>query len=377
MKKMLFLGQIAATLLLPSPRRLGPTGTYDLEWLKKQRDKKLNTIRPGELETIAFTELAAHNRRASQMIAAYAVRAERRDGVDATGQSLNGEMTEVDEYGRSRTQTNHRPGEIWLPLRRFQFAAGYTADFFRKRTAGDFVTVLENAQAGHRNRLIREIRDRLFSPFNYDFEDFLVDNKVFNVKALYNNDGTVPPTNANLINFTGGHTHYLGFTQWSADNVRTVIGTVREHSENGRVEFHVAAANEGNVRALPGFAPATDIEVRVSVNETVATRALDTRNPSNRFIGRFDGVDVWVKPWVFDGYGCAIDPDNPPLAIRHPDDAEDEGLRPIGSITTFPLQSDYWGAEFGIGTRRRGGAAVAQFNAPANGTYVDPTGRNW
>jgi hypothetical protein len=152
---------------------------------------------------------------------------------------------------------------------------------------------------------------------------------------------------------------------------------VREHTDSGQVEVHIAGINEGTVRTFPGFAPATDVQLNVSVNQTTAARALDTRNTSNRFIGRFDGVDVHVKPWIFDNYACAVDVADPALGIRHPDDVQDEGLRPIGQIVTFPLQSEYWGAEFGIGARRRGGAAVAQFNAAAANTYTDPTGRNW
>lgn len=362
---------------ISSKLRTGPTGTYDLAWLKSQRDPRLTALPLDQVQRIVATELAAHNTRAQQMVAAYAVRAPTRDGVDATGQSLTGEMTEVDEYGRARTQTNGKAGSLDFPLRRYQFAAGFTADFFRKRTGADLVSVLENAQAAHRKQLVKEIRDRLFSPFNYEFDDFLVDGKTLNVKGLYNADGATPPVSPNLVTFNAEHSHYLAFTSLSEGNLRQLINSVREHTDSGQVEVHISAANEGGVRGLAGFAPATDILVRVGTDETVATRALDTRNTSNRFIGRFDGVDAFVKPWVFDNYACAIDTAEAVLGIRHPADREDEGLRMVGQIATFPLQSEYWGAEFGVGVRRRGGAAVAQFNAETAGVYEDPTGRNW
>lgn len=380
MKKMFFLGHIGALLASAAsatPRRLGPTGTYDLEWLRNQRTNRLNTLSQAELERVVTTELAAHNRRAEQMIAPYAVRVDRRDGVDATGSLLTGTMTRVDEYGRARTQTTGRPGDTAFPLERFQFAVGFTADFFRKRTGADLVASLENAQAAHRKQLVAEIRDRLFSPFNYDFQDFLTDGKVINVKALYNNDGSTPPDSPNLVSFGSTHNHYLGFVGWTADNFRALINAVREHTDSGQVEAHIAATNEGDVRNFEGFAPAQDIEVTVNANTSVATRSLDTRNTTNRFIGRFDGVSVFVKPWVFDDYACAVDVSDPVLGIRHPDDREDEGLRLVGQITTFPLQSDYFGAEFGIGVRRRGGAAIADFGATTPGVYRDPTGRSW
>lgn len=379
MKKFLFMGALGAVItqsLIAKPR-LGPTGTYDLEWLKNQRNGRVISLPLAEVQRIVNTELAAHNTRANAMVAPYAVRVDRRDGVDATGQSLTGTMEEVDEYGRARTQTTGRPGEVYFPLRRNQFSAGFTSDFFRKRNGADLVAVLENAQAAHRKALVKEIRDRLFSPFNYDFEDFMTDKKVFNVKGLYNNDGTVPPLSANLASFTGTHSHYLGFTSWTEANFRSLVNTVREHTDSGQVEVHIAATNEGQVRGFASFAPAIDLQTTAGSAQTTANRGLDTRNTSNRFVGRFDGVDVWVKPWVFDNYACAVDVSDPVLGIRHPDDVEDEGLRPIGSIATFPLQSEFWGAEFGIGVRRRGGAAIAQFNSATPGVYVDATNRDW
>lgn len=81
-----------------------------------------------------------------------------------------------------------------------------------------------------------------------------------------------------------------------------------------------------------------------------------------------------VRPWIYENYVAAVDISDPVLGIRHPDDREDEGLRMIGQIATFPLQSEYWGAEFGIGVRRRGGAAMAQLGASR---YTDPTGKRW
>lgn len=376
MKKYLFLGALGIIAAAPSTtRRMGPTGTYDLQTLRNNRRDRLSTLPLDEVTRVVQTELAAHNRRAGEMIGAYAMRVSTRDSVDATGQLLTGEMFEVDEYGRAPTQITGRPGETYFPLRRYQFAAGFTADFLRKRTPADLVAVLENAQAAHRRELIRQIQHRIFSPFNYDFEDFLADGKVFNVKAFYNGDGVIPPAGVNMQPMKADHNHYMAFSGLTADNLRQVINNTREHSDSGQVEVHISAVDEGAVRNLEGFAPATDIQVTVNGGGSVtANRPLDTRNVGNRFIGRFDGVDVYVKPWVYDHYAAAVDMGSPALGIRHPDDREDEGLRMIGQIATFPLQSDYWGAEFGIGVHRRGGVTVAQFNASQ---YTDPTGRIW
>lgn len=376
MKKYLFLSSVLA-IAAAVPRRAGVTGTYDLAWLRVNYDRRLRDLDLNQLQTVVDTELAAHNERANAMVAAFATRVDKRETVDASGTNLTGTMTEVDEYGRARTQIAGVAGDVAFPLRRYQFTAGYTADFFRKRTAQDFVEILDNAQAAHRKELVKQIRDRLFSPLNYSFEDFLTDKKAVNIKGLFNADGTVPPVSPNLVSFDGTHTHYLGFTALTAPNLSALIATVREHGDDTNVEVHLAQAQEAAVKALPGFAPVMDVQLQVTTTTTVAVGALNTANPANRKIGRYDGADVFVKPWVFDNYGVAIDVNSQPLGIRHPDDVADEGLRPIGQIITFPLQSDFWGAEFGIGTRNRRGAAVAQFNSGTPGVYTDPTGRSW
>ncbi|WP_157463366.1 hypothetical protein [Deinococcus pimensis] len=372
--KFLFLA--TSLLIAATPRRLGPTGTHDLDWLKNQRDRTVMQLDPAAVNRIVDTELAAHNRRADAMVGTFAARVDDRTGVDSTRMSLTGEMVEVDEYGRARTQITHRAGDVAFPLRRYQFANGFTADFLRKRTGADVAAALENAQAAHRKTLVREIRDRIFSPVNYDFEDFLVDRKVLKIVAAYNGDNTVPPMSPNMREFAGTHSHYMAFAGFTASALDALIDNVAEHTDNAAIEVHLAPAQEAAARALPGFAPTVDTNIRVSVNDTIATAPLNTRNTGNRQIGRYRGADIWIKPWVFDGYGYALDTAaaTPPLGLRVPDDVADQGLRLIGQIATFPLQSDYLGAEFGFGFRNRSSIAVAYFGG---NVYVDPTNRDW
>lgn len=358
---------------LSGPVRLGVTGTYDLEWLKAQRGTPVVKLPQAEVERIVETELTAHNARAEQMIAAYAERVSSRDGVDATGQLLTGEMERADENSRVRTQVNVAPQPAYFPLDRYQASVGFTADFLREATGNDLVLRLENAQARHRGSLIRAISERLLSPFSYQFQDYMDDNKLFTVNALYNADGVQPPVNGNLVSFNGTHTHYTGFTALTEANFRAVLNNVREHTD-GNVELHVAAADEGTIRTFPGFTAAIDAQIIPGSGVTTTRRSVGT-NPNNRYIGRFEGADVLVKPWIPDHYAVAEDMDNPALGIRG--GRRGIGLYLAGTIATFPLQSDYLQADFGVGVRRRGAAAVAQFNSAAAGQYTDPTNAFW
>lgn len=364
MKKMFYLS---------GPIRIGNTGTHDLEWLKSQRGTPVVKLDTAEVERIVNTELTAHNTRAEQMIASYAEVVTNRDGVDATGQLLAGEMERADENSRVRTQVNSAPQPAYFPLDRYQASVGFTADFLREASGSDLVTRLEGAQARHRGSLVRAIAERLLSPFSYQFQDYMTDNKVFTVNALYNADGTQPPVNGNLVAFTGDHSHYMGFTQYTEANFRALLNNVREHT-NGAVELHVAAADEGTIRTFAGFTPAVDAQIVAGSGVTTTRRALGT-NPNNRYIGRFEGADVLVKPWVPDHYAIAEDMTNPALGIRG--GRRGIGLYLAGSIATFPLQSEYMQADFGVGVRRRGAAAVAQFNSAQAGQYTDPTNAIW
>lgn len=360
-------------IYMSGPVRFGTTGTYDLEWLKSQRGTPVVRLPTAEVERIVATELAAHNARAEQMISAYAEPVATRDGVDATGQLLSGEMERADENSRVRTQVNGKPSETNFPLERFQVAAGFTADFLRERTGYDLVLRLEMSTARHRNTLIKLIAERLLSPFNYEFQDSLVDDKVLRIKALYNADGIVPPVSGNLVKFDGTHSHYMGFTGYTEANFRALLNNVREHTD-GNVELHVAAADEGTIRTFPGFTPAVDAQIIAGSGLTTTRRAAGT-NPNNRYIGRFEGADVLVKPWVPDHYAIAEDMTNPALGIRG--GRNGTGLYLAGTIATFPLQSEYMQSEMGVGVKRRGAAAVAQFNAAQAGEYTDPTNALW
>lgn len=359
-------------IYMSGPVRFG-TGTYDLEWLKNQRSGSIMQLPLVEVERIVNTELAAHNARAEQMISSYAQVVTARDGVDATGQLLSGEMERADENSRVRTQVHSKPGEVYFPLERFQVSAGFTADFLRAATGAELTARLAASTARHRNTLIKLIGERLLSPFTYESQDVLVDNKILSIKALYNGDGVVPPAGTNLTSFSGTHSHYLGFTSFTEVNLRKLLNTVREHTD-GNVELHVAAIDEGTLRTFASFTPALDAQIIAGSGLSTTRRAQGT-NPNNRYIGRFDGADVCVKPWVPDHYAVAQDMDNPALGIRG--GRNGIGLYLAGQIATFPLQSEYMNADLGVGVRSRGAAAVGQFNAAVAGEYTDPTSAPW
>jgi hypothetical protein len=359
-----------------APRAAGRTGTYDLRDLQNVTNQTVIQFGLDDVQAAVQEELAIHNAQLNDMVGTLVSAAPSRIVADASGLLLDGEMREVDEYGRVATQKTGAPEQIGLPIRRYQFGVGFTGDFLQRATPAQVAVGTFNAESADRRKTIQLIRNTLFNPFNSSFYDFLRDNMELKTKALYNADGTAPPLGPNAETFDGTHNHYMGFAAFNAAALDALILNVAEHTNNARIEVYLNVAQEAAVRGFTNFTPAVDPNVIVSVNQQVTVQRLDTGRQNNRMIGRYNGADIWVKSWIFPNYGAAVDVNAAvkPIARRDPV-GEDSiigqpGLRMVGTIVTFPLQSEYWGREVGYGVRNRGAAAVAQFN---NATYTDPT----
>ncbi|SMB93318.1 hypothetical protein [Deinococcus hopiensis] len=374
------LSLLGVTLAMASSPRRAPirTGTYDLRDLQNVTNQTVIQFGLEDVQASVQAELAVHNNQINDMVGNLVQAAPSRIVADASGILLEGEMREVDEYGRVATQKTGAPPQIGIPMRRFQFGVGFTGDFLARATPAQIAVSTYNAEAADRRKTIQLIRNTLFNPTNSTFYDFLRDNMELPVKALYNNDGTAPPLGPNGETWDGTHSHYMGFSAFTAANLNALILNVAEHTNNARIEVYINVAQEEAVRGFSGFTPAVDPNVIVSVNQTVTVQRLDTGRQNNRMIGLFNGAEIWVKSWIFPNYAAAVDTNAAvkPIARREPT-GEDAvvgapGLRMVGTIVTFPLQSEYWGREVGYGVRNRGAAAVAQFNGTP-GTYADPT----
>lgn len=370
---------LMGSVLATQPRRGPRTGTYDLRDLQNVTTQTVVQFGLENVQAAVQAELAVHNTLMGDMTSLLVSPVSNRIVPDASGILFDGEMREVDEYGRVATQKTGQPEQIGVPLRRYQFGVGFTGDFLNRATPAQVALSTFNAEAADRRNNIQLIRNTLFNPTNTTFSDFLRDNMELKVKALYNNDGTVPPIGPNAESFNSSHNHYMGFTAFNAANLNALILNVAEHTNDARIEVYLNVAQEAAVRAFEGFTPAVDPQIIVNAQTNVTVARLNTGRQNNRLIGRFNGADIWVKSWVFPNYAAAVDANAAvkPLGRREPT-GEDSvvgspGLRMVGTIVTFPLQSEYWGREVGYGVRNRGAAAVAQFNAAQAGVYEDPT----
>ncbi len=113
----------------------------------------------------------------------------------------------------------------------------------------------------------------------------------------------------------------------------------------------------------------------------------DPQNTYDRFLGMFDGAEVWVKPWMPAGYLWAYDPTQPkPLQVRVPkagplpsttvSGATSMGgsdLRLVLQFDQFPFQAQAMVRDYGISASGERWNGVAMYLNSVS-SYTTPSG---
>ncbi|MBA2412275.1 MAG: hypothetical protein H0V63_05550 [Burkholderiaceae bacterium] len=353
------------------------TGTHDVSSLFAARLSSVPDFSQQNLATVQRLlddELAGHNRVMEEMLGELADVTT--DRIRTYGSTQGGSMVETDEYGRAPTQ-KEAPGEtLGFPLKRFQYAVGWTDVWFDIHKPIDMAVAVAGAQSAHRQRVAWDIKNALFQSANYTFTDHLVDNVVVGgtngVKRLLNADSTTIPVSPSGTTFTGSsHTHYVGEASYTAAFLTTEIANVTEHGHTADMRVYINSAQETATRAFTGFVAYVESRVQNLTAGLVAVgRSLDVNAPiDNRAIGLFGGAEVWIKPWVPANYVFIFDAAGPkPLVFRQRDQTVLQGLRLKATNRAFPLEAEFFVAEYGISAWNRTNGSVLYI---ANATYAD------
>jgi len=346
------------------------TGTYAISDLLAARFTTAKTYGLNIIADILRADLAAHNALVSSMLSDLC-----EVGTDArrmTGGVNDSYMTEVDEFGRVATQKYVGGQEVGFPLRYFQYAAGWTRKFLENATPADLATRQIDAEKAHLREIQRQIKKALLSNANYTFVDFLVDNTSIYVKRLINADNTVIAPGPNGESFDGAsHNHYVASETFTAAILLDLIDNVVEHGHGSSIRMYINTAEETAIRAFTEFTPYLDPRISYGANINVANKSLDISRLDNRAIGIFGAAEVWVKSWipanyifVFDvGDSCKL------LYFRHRSPTA-SNLTLAAEFDTFPLQAEYFEAEFGIGVWTRTNGALLY---KGGSSWVNPT----
>jgi hypothetical protein len=350
-------------------------GTYDISQLLDTRFDSVSAIEFG-MDTLAETvqrDLDAHNAVVNEMVRELAEPTT--DRLRTYGTGATGEMIEVDEFGRSETQTSAPGSNVSFPLRLFQYGIGWTKKYMERATVRDIALQTNAAQKAHLRRLRYDIKRALFFSANYTYNDHLVDRVNLSVKRLVNADSATIPDGPDGGTFTASsHTHYNGASSLDTTAADALITDLIEHGHGSNVMIAINFADVGGWEGLSGFVKATPVYVATNAYNVATTAArTDPANQYNRLVGYYGGAAVWVKPWGIDNYPFAWDAGaaDKPLAFRQRNVAAPlQGLRVAAELDTYPLYAKYFEAEFGFGVWTRTNGVVLKTD---NATYADPT----
>lgn len=347
------------------------TGTNDISTLLATRNQSVADYGLTNIQPILAAELAAHNQIVTMLLndlAEFTTDRQRKYGV-----SVQGDMYEVDEYGRAPTQVA-KPGDtVAFPLKMFQYAIGWTQKWMDLHTPADMAIATQAAERAHLRMITRELKKAFMLSSNYTFNDFLVDGVDLSVKRLVNADSASIPEGPNNETFDGStHTHYLARAGGSlaASDLTSLINTVIEHGYGINVKLAISTTDETTVRALSGFTAYPDPRI-VYRNTDTPGQTLDISRLNNRAIGIFGGAEIWVKSWMPANYAFCWDSGSPrPLVYRQRTNASVQGLRIAATNNIYPLYAQYMEAEFGVGVWTRTNGAMLYFGGSS---YTDPS----
>lgn len=343
------------------------TGAFSIDQLLATNFQSVAEFGRDNIQAVLAADITAHNAIYTDMV--NGICEVTQDLQRVYGASQNGEMVEVDEFGRIQTQKPNLGADVAFPMKKLMYAVGWTRDWMMQNTPADMAMKVDGAKKAHLVAMQNAIRDAIFIPTNRTVIDRHVANVSLGVKAFLNADGDPIPDGPNGETFDGAtHTHYLANAGLTNQEVVDLIETVVEHGHGQGVVLAIARGNETAVRALTDFEPYVD--ARLVTQEGTPMQRLDNSRIDNRAIGIFQSAEVWVKSWVPTGYmTCYAEGDsaNKPLCFR--EHTVFSGLRIAGTIESEPLTAEYMDAYFGVGAYTRTAAACLDF---VNASYTSP-----
>lgn len=346
-----------------------PTGTHDINDLLAVDFQTAEEFGLDDLARVLQRDLDAHNTVVNEAVKEMAEITTEKEGVYGT--SADGEMQEVDEYGKAPTQKEEVGSRVAWPLRLFQYNLGWTAKYLQVATPADLAQSQLNAETAHWRAILRDIKRAIYGSANYTYRDHLINKALLDIKRFVNADGAGVPNGPNGETFDGAtHTHYDANNGWAVTPLTNFINDVIEHGHGGAVKVAINKADETAVRGLSGFVAYPDPRIVYRATDTPG-QTLDISRLDNRAIGIFGGAEIWVKSWALDNYPFTWDSADPrkPLRFRQREQTTLQGLRLAADNKDYPLYVKFQEAEFGVGVWTRTNGAVLYVGA---GTWADP-----
>lgn len=309
--------------------------------------------------------------------------------VEAVSQLSSARFEKASEYGEPRG-ARQKPASFSLgyDFAWYDLAFRYTWQFLADADSAQVAANNNAALEGHSRLMFELVLGALYNNAN---RTAVVDDVEVPVKALYNGDGTVPPT-YKTNTFDGSHNHYLvsGAASVESEDLDDLIEHLRHHGyskENGVQLIIAVNSREGKeirkFRVANGdtydFIPSQgEPEDRIlEATQTISGSRPPATYGSLRAIGKYGDAlivedDLFPVGYVLIvGSGGSQDLRNP-VGLRQHRSPGLRGLRLVKGRTdnAYPLIDSFYNFGIGTGVRQRGGSAIMQIKA--SGSYTAP-----
>jgi hypothetical protein len=270
----------------------------------------------------------------------------------------------------------------------YDVAQRFTWRFLAEANEAQVVALQAAVLDGHNRKTYEKVLDALYTPTNRIAD---IQGQPVNVYALYNGDGTVPPTYKSNT-FDGTETHYLasGASRIQPQDLEDLHEKLRAKGngkENGVTLAVFVNNREGKEIRKFRISSGATYDFIPAIGEA-GDRVLELGQsigggrPANTYrgfnvIGSYGDLLIVEDDMFIPGYAMIIGTGGSnnlrnPVGIREHATPGLRGLRLLkGRDNSYPLIDAFYNFGFGTGIRQRGGAAIMQITT--NPTYTAPT----
>jgi len=306
---------------------------------------------------------------------------------------------EASEFG---IPVSIRPAPVTVqrayPFKWYDLRQGYTWQFLAAASGQQIDSVLNMAMEAS-NAL--EFEATMKALFNNANRLATVTGTQYNVLALYNADGAIPPAYKGLT-FAGSHTHYFttGAATLDSTDLTDVAATVEHHgftraqgyniillvnpAEAAVIQtFRRGVVNNNTQTALYDFIPATGANQALLLppGYTLAGNQAPNEFAGMEVVGSYGPYLIVQDYQIPAGYLVAVatagsSTQTNVIGIREHENTQMRGLIIMpGNNSAYPLRDSFFVRGLGSGVRQRGAAAVLQ--VAVSGTYTVPATYAW
>ncbi|WP_232001831.1 hypothetical protein [Mycobacterium sp. 852014-52450_SCH5900713] len=311
--------------------------------------------------------------------------------ADAIAQSFDSSsFEEATEFGIP--QAIRPPADVLklgYSFKDWDLRTSFTWKFLREATAEQVTAHVTRVFEADNKLTTGTVMNRLFNPATQ------LNEWGHTCYGLWSGDGMVPPPYLGQT-FDGTHTHYLTTASTVLDpaDVEGMIKHVTQHGYGTHpatqlvilvnpLDFEAAgiSAWKAGVEARAGqvakwdFIPSALMPAWISA-ETIHGPIPNAEYNGLQVWGSYGGALMIQSNYVPRYYAAVVATGGPnsdanPVGFREHVNAAYQGLRHIPGHGPYPLQDSFYVRGFGVGTRHRGAAVVAQITD--NLTYTPPT----